>query len=293
MINSQVVCEATGLRPDEFEVHGLGVASSKSFTSHLSFIDDSRYLIEANANDCLKAVFVTKELSSLLREDIFCIEVDDPKWYFFSLINYLCKTKVRKKTSISASAIVHKTAYVSEVGVIIEDDVLIEPNVTIMADVIIRKGAIIRAGAVLGVDGYEHKKTLRGLLSVSHDGHVIVEENVEVGVNCNIAKGFAYRDTIIGSGTKLDALVHYAHGVQCGMNCMLVASSMIGGNVTLGENVWVGPNATISNRIVVGNNAFITLGSVVVKDVGDGEKVTGNFAMPHLRFIRNLKASMR
>lgn len=293
MINSQLLYEATGLHTGEFEVAGLGVASSRSFSSHLSFIADVRYLADANNNNCLKAAFITPELSSLLRSDIYCIQVDDPRWYFFSLVNYLSKNKPRKASSISESSKVHKTAYIAEVGVIIEDDVLVEPNVTIMEDVTIRKGAVIRAGAVLGVDGYEHKRTSRGILSVSHDGQVIVEENVEVGVNCNIAKGFAYRDTIIGAGTKLDALVHYAHGVQCGTNCMLVASSMIGGNVTLGDNVWVGPNATISNRVVVGNDAFITLGSVVVKDVGDGEKVTGNFAIPHLRFIRNLKTSTR
>jgi UDP-3-O-[3-hydroxymyristoyl] glucosamine N-acyltransferase len=35
--------------------------------------------------------------------------------------------------------------------------------------------------------------------------------------------------TIIGESTKLDAFVHYAHGVQCGKECLIVAHAMIGG----------------------------------------------------------------
>lgn len=293
MIDAPAVYRATGYVVKDFKVDGLGVVGSKTFDSHLSFISDAKYLSEANENECLKAIFTTRELSSELRGDIVSIEVDDPKWYFFSLVNYLARNKCRERTVISESATIHRTVSIAEEGVVIGDNVIIEPHVTIMPDVLIGDGAIIRAGAVLGVDGYEHKRTSKGLLSVAHDGRVLIGQNVEVGVNCNVSKGFAYRDTIIGQGTKLDALVHYAHGAQCGMNCMVVASAMIGGNVTIGNDVWIGPNASISNRISIGDGAFVTLGSVVVKDVSAGDKVTGNFAIPHLRFIRNLKASVK
>lgn len=59
-----------------------------------------------------------------------------------------------------------------------------------MANVKILRQAKIRAGAIIGVDGFEHKKTTRGLLSVIHDGEVIINERAEVGPNNTIIKGF-------------------------------------------------------------------------------------------------------
>lgn len=289
MINANTVHEATGAKVKDFKVDGLGVASCREVESLLTFVADGKYVTEANENSYVKALFTTHELSEKFRKDVVCLVVDDPKWYFFKLVNYLAKNRQRLKSFISERAVIHSSAVIAEQGVVIEDDVIVEPNVTIMSDVLVSKGAIIRAGAVLGVDGYEHKKTEKGILSVAHNGSVVIGERVEVGVNCNIAKGFSYRNTVIGADSKLDALVHYAHGVQCGERCMIVACAMLAGHVTLGDDVWVGPKATVSNRITIGNGAFITLGSVVVKDVAAGEKVTGNFAVPHIKFLRNLK----
>ncbi|MGN1151821.1 MAG: hypothetical protein ACI4SN_06650 [Lachnospiraceae bacterium] len=59
--------------------------------------------------------------------------------------------------------------------------------------------------------------------------------------------------------------------------------------MSVGADSWVGVNATISNRIQVGNHARVSLGSVVTKDVKDGQTVTGNFAIDHTDFINNLK----
>ncbi|MCJ8168336.1 hypothetical protein [Atopomonas sediminilitoris] len=294
-ITSDMVCSLFDFDFESgiFSVDGVGVTSSTSFPSMLSFLDNKKYLSELNSNEAIKVVFVRPEDVNCLRKDIICLQVEDPVWYFFTLLNYLAISKKREKTLVSGSAVIHSSAVISDVGVIIGDDVLIEPNVTILQDVEIMSGAIIRAGAVVGVDGYEHKRTSRGILTVAHDGKVIVSSESEIGVNSNIVKGFSYRDTIIGEQTKIDALVHYAHGVQCGSRCMIVACAMIGGHVTIGDDVWIGPNSTISNRVSIGDGAFVTLGSVVVQDVPAGQKVTGNFAIPHMTFIRNLKASAK
>ena len=68
---------------------------------------------------------------------------------------------------------------------------------------------------------------------------------------------------------------------------------MIAGHVAISDNVWVGPSVSISNRLDVGKDAYLTMGAVVVKNVSEGEKVTGNFAIPHKKFISNLKASVK
>lgn len=293
MINSALIKEFFCIDVPEFTVTGLGTTDAGHSTSILSFLSDKKYISELNGNENIKVVFVIDEISSLVRHDIQKIIVDEPKWYFFKLLDYIARNKIREKTYISNTASIHPSSVVSEKGVVIGDNVKIEPNVTIYSDVVIEYGVVVRAGAVIGVDGYEHKRTSKGIVSVAHDGRVILKKNSEIGVNSNIVKGFSYRDTIVGEETKIDALVHYAHGVQCGSRCMIVASAMIAGHVTIGDDVWIGPNASISNRISIGDNAFVTLGSVVVRDVSVGEKVTGNFAIPHTKFIRNLRASVK
>jgi UDP-3-O-[3-hydroxymyristoyl] glucosamine N-acyltransferase len=44
----------------------------------------------------------------------------------------------------------------------------------------------------------------------------------------------ALSDTVIGDGTKHDALVHIAHNVVIGRNCELTAGTIIGGSTTIG-----------------------------------------------------------
>jgi UDP-3-O-[3-hydroxymyristoyl] glucosamine N-acyltransferase len=64
---------------------------------------------------------------------------------------------------------------------------------------------------------------------------------------------------------------------------------LIAGSATIGDDVWIVPNASVSSGIIIGDNAFITIGSVVVKNVPSSSKVSGNFAIPHNKFIENLK----
>jgi UDP-3-O-[3-hydroxymyristoyl] glucosamine N-acyltransferase len=170
----------------------------------------------------------------------------------------------------------------------IADNVIIEPNVTILPDVTIGKNCIIRAGAVLGSEGFEHKRTKFGILPVFHDGKVIVGDDVEIGANTCVDKGFAWRNTSIGNQTKIDNLVHIGHGAQVGEKCLITACSQIGAS-DIGDNVWVGPNANILSQHSIGNSAVITVGAVVTTDVAPGKRVTGNFAIDHQKFIKFIK----
>jgi UDP-3-O-[3-hydroxymyristoyl] glucosamine N-acyltransferase LpxD len=157
----------------------------------------------------------------------------------------------------------------------------------------IGRGTIVRAGAVLGAEGFEHKRTSRGILSVRHDGEVIIGERVEIGANCAISKGFSFRHTVIDDETRLDNLVHVAHGAQIGKRCFLPASCMIAGSTTIHDDVWIGPNASVSSQVQVGEGAYVTIGAVVTRDVPAGQRMTGNFAVPHAAFLSILKRNLR
>lgn len=293
MITHELIDNLFGVEVAAFSADCLGVATTIANEGVLTFLSDTKYQKEINGNLDIRAVFVGKDYAGGLREDIVVILVDDPSWCFFTTVNYMAQNKQREKTRICKTANIHPSAVISDVGVVIESGVIIEANVTIYSDVLIGNDVTIRAGAVLGVDGFEHKRTKKGILSVSHDGKLIVDDRVEIGPNNTIAKGFSYRDTKIGADSKFDALVHYAHGVQCGERCFFAANAMIAGHVEFGNDVWVGPSVSVSNRVSIGSEALLTLGSVVVRNVPEKTKVTGNFAIPHEKFIRNLRNSVK
>jgi UDP-3-O-[3-hydroxymyristoyl] glucosamine N-acyltransferase len=261
----------------------------------LSFIDHPRFLSQLTANPNIAAAFATPEISTALASShVVPIVTDDPRLAYFSLYNHLARTAYEEWPSrIDPSARIHPRAWVAENNVVIGAGVTIEPNVTILPDVEIGDGSLIRAGAVLGSAGYEHKRTSRGIITMVHDGKVILGENVEIGANDAVQKGLSSRHTIVGDETRSGDLVLIAHGVQIGRRCFLPASVMISGSVTIGDDVWVGPGSMISNQVTIGDRAFITIGAVVTRDVPVDARVTGNFAIPHDRFMALLKQSLR
>ena len=72
----------------------------------------------------------------------------------------------------------------------------------------------------------------------------MIGKGVGIGANCFIARG-SMSNTIIGSGSKLDALVHIAHNVSIGSNCELTAGTIIGGSSFVGNYSWLGLKSTL------------------------------------------------
>ena len=290
-INSALIEEVLRLRPpQEIACDSLGLVAH-SEPNMLTFVDDERFLEQAAVNPNVSAMFVSEKLAGLVEStSIVKIICDDPRYYFYSLWNYLGKTGYQKSpTVIDPTARIDAKASVSDYNVEIGKNVVIEPNATILPDVVIGDNCIIRAGAVLGSEGYEHKRTSRGVVSVFHDGKVILGNNVEIGANSCVDKGFRYRATKIGDSTKIDNLVHISHCVHIGKNCFIICGAAISGTVTIKNDVWIGPNAVTAPHITIGDAGFVTLGSVVTQDVKEKEWVTGNFAIPHTKFLLNLK----
>lgn len=271
----------------------LGLANATNPNS-LSFIDDHRYVEEVNRNKNVTGIITSSTLFSEIDKSKEIFIVEDPRYSFYTLQNLLyLKSYIKSPTQIGKNVQIHPRAFVSEYNVVIGDNVVLEPNVTILSDVIIGNNVIVRAGSVIGAEGFEHKRTSKGILPVMHDGKVIIGDNVHIGACNAISKGFAYRDTIIGKDSKTDNLVHIAHCVQIGERCLFPASCMIAGSVTIEDDVWIGPNASISSQIKIKSNAYITIGSVVTKDVEENERLTGNFAIPHQQFLKVLKSNLK
>jgi len=258
----------------------------------LSFIDNQKYIRDCNNNNNVIGIFTTPILSKhFTRTKKAVIECDDPRFVFYSLYNTIAeRSYIKTKTEIDCESSINKSAQISEFNVKIGKRVVIEANVVINPDVEIEDDCRICAGSILGADGYELKRTSKGIVSVSHDGILHIEKNVFIGCNTIIYKGFSYRHTIIGESTKIDSLVYIAHSVNIGKRCFVVGKSMICGSATVGNNVWIGPGSVISNGVIIEDNANISIGAVVIQNVKSNDKVSGNFAINHLKFIKFIKS---
>jgi UDP-3-O-[3-hydroxymyristoyl] glucosamine N-acyltransferase len=297
-IDSNFIYDKIKLRTEKFvQFNTLGLSDSDK-PGTLTFLDNEKFLNDVINNPFITGVITTESLGQSLDQnsrDWVLFLSEDPRYDFFFLQNCITEYVQSQngfKSEIDPSARIHPTAFVSPTNVRIAKNVEIQANATILDDVTIGDNCIIRPGTVIGAEGFEHKRTSKGILSVKHDGKVIIGKNVDIGANCAISKGFSFRNTIIDDDTRLDNLVHIAHGVQVGKRCFLPASCMIAGSTSLGNDVWVGPNASISSQIEIGSNAFITIGSVVTRSVEEGAHMTGNFAVPHRDYLKILKQNL-
>jgi UDP-3-O-[3-hydroxymyristoyl] glucosamine N-acyltransferase len=145
---------------------------------------------------------------------------------------------------------------------------------------------IIGPGTVLASEGFEIRRIGGELFPVVHVGGVTIHDDTIIGSYVCIDKSVYGADTEIMEKTRIDNFVHVAHGVKIGKCCSIGASAMIGGKVIIGDNVTIGHRAIISDQIEICDGAIISQGAVVTKNVPPGQKVTGNFAISHHKFLK-------
>jgi UDP-3-O-[3-hydroxymyristoyl] glucosamine N-acyltransferase LpxD len=121
--------------------------------------------------------------------------------------------------------------------------------------------------------GYE-KEEDETLFPIPHHGWVYIENGVTIHNNVAIDRGVVGA-TIIGEGTKIDNLVHIAHSVKIGRNCLIVAGAVLGGSCEIGDGSFIGINASIKNKVKIGKGVTVGMGAVITKDVPDGATVVG------------------
>lgn len=203
----------------------------------------------------------------------------NPRLLFCKFLNYFLKNELIevnfKKNVIDKNIKIPEGSILGD-NIKIEKNCIIEPGAKIFSNVIIKKNSIIRSGAIIGAYGFGYQRDKKNKpIEFPQFGSVLINENVHVGNNTCIAIS-TFDKTIIGKNTKIDNLVHVAHNVVIGSDCVITANCQIAGSVKIGNNVWMSPSCTIKNKILIGNNVFIGIGSVVIFDINKNDKVFGN-----------------
>jgi UDP-3-O-[3-hydroxymyristoyl] glucosamine N-acyltransferase len=142
------------------------------------------------------------------------------------------------------------------------------PRVTLYAGARLANRVVLHSGSVIGSDGFGYVAEGGKRRKFPQLGAIEIQDDVEIGANATIDRGSLDR-TEIGTGTKLDNLVHVAHNVNIGENTVIAAqtgisgSSVIGKNVAIGGQVGVADHCEIHDNAVIGAQAGIPTGKTV------------------------------
>jgi UDP-3-O-[3-hydroxymyristoyl] glucosamine N-acyltransferase len=191
------------------------------------------------------------------------------------------------------------------------DDALILQGARIGPRVTIGDRFICQPGAVVGGDGFSFvtpeksgvetiRETLgsrdhidpQGWTRIHSLGSVVIGDDVEVGANACIDRG-TIRDTRIGSGTKLDNLVHLGHNVVVGRDCLLCGQVGIAGSARIGDRVVLGGQCGVNDNIFVGDDVIAGGATKIFTNAPAGRVLLGYPAVKMETHIEMQKALRR
>ena len=276
-----------------------GIASlENASSSEISFVSNPKYK-QAAAESQAGALLVNEPLPDVERDYLV---VDNP-YLALSKLLQLYHPAAEASPGIDRTAIVDDTARVdptasigpysvvgprSSIGaesrlgphVVIGQDCavgersVIYPRVVLYDGTQVGNGCILHAGVILGSDGFGFAQAGGRHHKLAHVGHVVVEDDVEIGANSTVDRALM-DETRIGAGSKIDNLVQVAHNVRLGRGCLLVSQSGIAGSSHLGDGVVVAGQSGISGHLKLGDGVQVAAKSAVFKSVDGGKTVAG------------------
>jgi UDP-3-O-[3-hydroxymyristoyl] glucosamine N-acyltransferase len=257
--------------------------------------DKLEYLLNSKARViiCDKSINNPEELQSTK----CLILVENPKLTFLRIAStfFLPKAKygIHPTATIHPSANISDKCYIGPYSYIgkstVGDETIIYGHCHIYDQVTIGRQVTIHAGTVIGADGFGYQRNEKGEFEkFPHIGGIIIKDNVEIGANTCIDRG-ALGNTIIEEGVKIDNLVHIAHNVSVGKHTAIIANTMIGGSTSIGEYSWIAPSVCIRDQLVIGNKVTVGMGSIVTKNIPNGETWLGAPAKPIAECLENQK----
>jgi UDP-3-O-[3-hydroxymyristoyl] glucosamine N-acyltransferase len=290
-----------------------GVATLESAQPHeLSFVANPKYLPYLHRTRA-GAILVPEALAASVPEGIARILVDDPHVAMYEALRLIYPPRPAG-AEVHATAVVESTAQLGEgvsVGpyavigarvrigagstigahAVIGDDCevgegcTVHPHATLNEGVTLGARCLIHSGARLGREGFGfvwHEGAHRRVPQV---GRCILGDDVEIGANSTVDRG-SIGDTVVGSGTKIDNLVHLGHNVRVGRHVIIIAQVGVSGSTTIGDGAVIGGQAGVIGHADIGAGARIGGQAGVIGDVPPGATYSGYPARPHREALR-------
>jgi UDP-3-O-[3-hydroxymyristoyl] glucosamine N-acyltransferase len=171
-------------------------------------------------------------------------------------------------------------------GASVGDDCIIHSQCSIRERAVVGHRVILHDGVVVGSEGFGFAKQADGThLKIPQGAAVVIEDDVEIGANSTIDRP-AVGETRIQAGTKIDNLVHIAHGVSVGRRVLLAAQVGVSGSAVVEDDVILAGQVGVAGHLRVGKGAMATAQSGIPNSVEPGAYVSGSPAMPHRDWLK-------
>lgn len=299
------------LNPDIRGVAAVDAASA--FT--LSYIEGDRYADQINVTSASALILpINPDLQhQAVQRGLAWVESPQPRLTFAEAIALFYQpfrphpvfhptavidptAQIGANTAIGAHAVIQASVVVGDgacihPGVVVYPDARIGDRTTLHANSVIHErtqvGAdcTIHCGAVIGSEGFGFIPVTDGWVKMPQSGIVVLEDEVEVGCNTTIDRP-AVGETRVRRGTKIDNLVHIAHGCQIDEGSVLAAQVGLAGKVMLGKRVVLAGQVGISDGVRLGEGAIATAQTGIHRDVPAGEIVSGYPAIPNKLWLK-------
>lgn len=315
------VCELLGIkmpndRSAEKKITNIARLDNAT-SSDITFFHNVKYAEDLAKTQAFACV-ISKKNSHLLPKTTVALIADEPYYAlaillktFYSIKGDCKRAHISSSANISLNAQIGDNCHIAD-NVIISDGAVIgqgtfigsnvtildgveigenshiEPNVTI-GFAIIGKNAYIKTGARIGQQGFGFHVSKSGITDVMQIGKVVIGDDVQIGANCTVDRG-SMNDTVIGSHSRLDNLVHVAHNVEIGEYCVIAAQTGIAGSTKIGNQCFFGGQVGIAGHLVIGNNVTIAAQSGVMRNIETGSKVAGSPATSVLNWHKQTVA---
>ncbi|MEL6940453.1 MAG: UDP-3-O-(3-hydroxymyristoyl)glucosamine N-acyltransferase [Cyanobacteria bacterium J06598_1] len=199
--------------------------------------------------------------------------------------------------AVGPKAVVHAGAIVGDrvcihAGVVIYPGANIGANTVLHANCVIHERAqigancVIHSGAAIGSEGFGFVPIATGWEKMEQAGIAVLEDGVEIGCNSTVDRP-AVGETRIRRNTKIDNLVHVAHGCQIGEAVAMAAQVGMAGGVTIGNRVILAGQVGIANQAKLGDGVIASAQSGIHSNVPAGEVVSGTPAFSHKVYLKS------
>lgn len=267
-VSGNLTARASGIN----EIH-------KVESGDLVFVDHPKYYDKCLNSEAGFIIINTKEVT--IPEGKTILVVTEPFEAYLKIVNhfrpFVASTKpVSDDVIVGEGSVIMPNVFIGK-QVSIGKNCVIHPNVCLLDYTIIGDNVVIQAGTVIGSDAfYYNTKKNRDLWykRMQSCGNVVIEDQVEIGAGCTIDRGVT-AETRIGSGTKMDNMVHIGHDTMVGKNCLFAAQVGIAGGTIIEDGVTLWGQVGVSKTLTIGANAVVLAQSGVPSSLAGGKTYFG------------------
>jgi UDP-3-O-[3-hydroxymyristoyl] glucosamine N-acyltransferase len=305
-----------------FEVSGIA-AMDAATAEDLTFVEDPKYLAALMRSGAGAAIAGEFAASAGVIKPL--VIVKHPKLAFARAAQLLVPAR-RHEPGVHSTAVLHHSVKLGKLvavqpnailteGVVVGDRTRIGPgtavgqdvhigcncniaaNVTIYPGVTIGDRVVIHSGAVLGSDGFGFvpDPETGAYEKFPQVGTLEIGDDVEIGANATIDRG-ALGATVIGSGTKLDNMVHIAHNCRIGRNVVIAAQTGVSGSCVVEDGaiiagqVGIADHCRIEEGVILGAQCGVPSNKIIR---GKGQLFWGTPARPIKGYLKELAVLAR